>query len=108
MSLTIVETLIKELIETNCIKMGNWKLKNGEISKYYFDIKNIDPFSLDVRIQDYINSPTDNPDETLRYFLDLGYNKPTKWSSTSTDTIPNHRIKELFGQSHCFKDLPIN
>ena len=33
--------MIEELIATNCIKIGNWKLKNGDISKYYFDIKNI-------------------------------------------------------------------
>ena len=33
--------MIEELIDTNCIKIGKWKLKNGEISKYYFDMKNI-------------------------------------------------------------------
>ena len=33
--------LIKELILNNCIKFGNYNLKNGEVSKYYFDIKNI-------------------------------------------------------------------
>ena len=33
--------LIKELIDNNCIKFGNYTLKNGEISKYYFDMKNI-------------------------------------------------------------------
>lgn len=33
--------MIDELFKTNCIKIGNWKLKSGEISKYYFDIKNI-------------------------------------------------------------------
>ena len=33
--------MIEELLATNCIKVGNWKLKNGDISKYYFDIKNI-------------------------------------------------------------------
>ena len=33
--------MIEELINTNCIKIGKWKLKNGEISKYYFDMKNI-------------------------------------------------------------------
>ena len=33
--------MIEELIKSNCIKLGNFKLKNGENSKYYFDIKNI-------------------------------------------------------------------
>ena len=33
--------MIKELIECNCIKIGNFRLKNGDISKYYFDMKNI-------------------------------------------------------------------
>ena len=33
--------MIEELISSNCIKIGKWKLKNGEISKYYYDIKNI-------------------------------------------------------------------
>ena len=28
--------MIKELIDSNCIKIGKWKLKNGETSKYYF------------------------------------------------------------------------
>jgi uridine monophosphate synthetase len=33
--------MIEELINSNCIKLGKWKLKNGETSKYYYDIKNI-------------------------------------------------------------------
>ena len=33
--------MIKELIESNCIKIGTFNLKNGDISKYYFDMKNI-------------------------------------------------------------------
>jgi uridine monophosphate synthetase len=33
--------MIGELINSNCIKVGKWKLKNGETSKYYYDIKNI-------------------------------------------------------------------
>ena len=33
--------MIEELIKSNCINLGNWKLKNGENSKYYFDIKNV-------------------------------------------------------------------
>ena len=33
--------MIKELIEADCIKIGNFKLKNGEVSKYYYDMKNL-------------------------------------------------------------------
>jgi len=33
--------MIDELVKSNCIKIGNWKLKNGDTSKYYYDIKNI-------------------------------------------------------------------
>lgn len=33
--------MIEELIDSNCVKLGNFKLKNGESSKYYFDIKSI-------------------------------------------------------------------
>jgi len=33
--------IISELIDNDCIKIGNFKLKNGDISKYYFDMKNL-------------------------------------------------------------------
>ena len=33
--------MIKSLIDSNCIKFGNFTLKNGELSKYYFDMKNL-------------------------------------------------------------------
>ena len=33
--------MIQELVDSNCVKIGNFKLKNGETSKYYFDIKNV-------------------------------------------------------------------
>lgn len=33
--------IIKELFNKDCIKEGNFTLKNGEISKYYFDMKNL-------------------------------------------------------------------
>ena len=33
--------LIEELIQSNCIKIGNFVLKNGDQSKYYYDIKNL-------------------------------------------------------------------
>ena len=34
-------SIIEELINNNCIKIGSFKLKSGDISKYYFDMKNI-------------------------------------------------------------------
>ena len=33
--------LIHELIKCNCVKVGEFKLRNGEMSKYYFDMKNL-------------------------------------------------------------------
>ena len=33
--------LINDLISGNCIKIGNFCLKDGDISKYYFDMKNL-------------------------------------------------------------------
>ena len=33
--------MIKKLLDTNCIKIGKYQLKNGEISKYYFNLKNL-------------------------------------------------------------------
>ena len=33
--------IIEELFKNGCIKMGEYKLRNGEISKYYFDMKKI-------------------------------------------------------------------
>ena len=33
--------IIKELIESNCIKFGSFILKSGEVSKYYYDMKNL-------------------------------------------------------------------
>ena len=34
-------SFINDLIENECIKEGNFKLKNGEVSKYYFDMKKL-------------------------------------------------------------------
>ena len=33
--------MIQDLFNTNCIKWGNFRLKNGGISKYYFNMKNL-------------------------------------------------------------------
>ncbi len=36
--------MIKELIETNCIQIGCFVLKNGQTSKYYYNMKNLISF----------------------------------------------------------------
>lgn len=38
--------LIEELIAANCIQIGNFTLKNGSTSKYYFDMKNLISYPL--------------------------------------------------------------
>ena len=35
------QILVEKLIQANCIKIGNFTLKNGSKSKYYFDMKNL-------------------------------------------------------------------
>ena len=37
----MINKLINELIQYNCVKVGEFKLRNGETSKYYFDMKNL-------------------------------------------------------------------
>jgi orotate phosphoribosyltransferase len=36
-----LNSIIQQLIQTNSIKLGNFTLKSGQISKYYYDMKNI-------------------------------------------------------------------
>ena len=36
-----MEEIIDNLLNSNCIKEGYFKLRNGEYSKYYFDMKNL-------------------------------------------------------------------
>lgn len=36
-----MEQIITDLKKANCIKEGNFQLRNGEYSKYYFDMKNL-------------------------------------------------------------------
>ena len=38
--------MIKQLIDTKCIQIGNFQLKNGSHSKYYFDMKNLISYPL--------------------------------------------------------------
>lgn len=37
----IKNELLNELIKHDCIKIGNFRLKSGDMSKYYFDMKNL-------------------------------------------------------------------
>lgn len=78
--------LIKELIDSNCIKIGKWKLKNGETSKYYFDIKNIiSTPNLVKKIGDKIYNLLDDFDLicgipygglSIASYISTTYNKP--------------------------------
>lgn len=36
-----MDGIISRLFETNCIKTGVFQLRNGDLSKYYFDMKNL-------------------------------------------------------------------
>ena len=80
------KSLIKELIETNCIKVGNFQLKNGDVSKYYFDMKNIISYpKLLSKIGDLIYEQLDNFDIIcgipygglpISLYISTKYNKP--------------------------------
>lgn len=39
-----INTIIKGMFDSNCIKTGEFLLKSGELSKYYFDLKNLVSF----------------------------------------------------------------
>jgi uridine monophosphate synthetase len=55
--------MICDLIKTNCIKTGKFKLKNGEYSKYYFDMKNLISYpTLLSRIGDELYKLIENCD----------------------------------------------
>ena len=58
--------LIETLIESNCIKIGNFTLKNGNTSKYYFDMKNLISYpQLLSKIGDLIYEKLDDFDIKL-------------------------------------------
>ena len=40
----MTNSIIEGLIQSKCVKMGEFTLKNGELSKYYFDLKNLVSF----------------------------------------------------------------
>ena len=78
--------IIKELIDSNCIKFGNFILKSGEISKYYYDMKNlISNPSLLKKIGDEIYNLLDEFDIIcgipygalpIATYISTQYNKP--------------------------------
>ena len=58
--------MISELLETDCIKKGSFKLKSGEISNYYFDMKQLISYpSLLKKIGDKIYSILDKECDLL-------------------------------------------
>jgi uridine monophosphate synthetase len=78
--------MIDALIKSDCIKIGKWKLKNGDISKYYYDIKNIisDPL-LVKKIGDNLYSKLNDFDIIcgipygglpIALYISTTYNKP--------------------------------
>jgi uridine monophosphate synthetase len=80
------EALIKELIQSNCIKTGKFTLKNGDTSKYYYDLKNIisNP-SLIKQIGDKLYNILDDFDIIcgvpygglpIALYISITYNKP--------------------------------
>ena len=40
----MTNSIIEGLFQSKCVKMGEFTLKNGELSKYYFDLKNLVSF----------------------------------------------------------------
>lgn len=80
------EDIIKELFNANCIKIGNFSRKNGEKSKYYYDIKNLISYpSLLSKIGDLIYNSLDTFDIIcgipygglpIASYISTTYNKP--------------------------------
>ena len=78
--------MIEELIQSHCVKIGNFKLKNGENSKYYFDMKNLISYpSLLKKIGDEIYKKLDSFDIIcgipygglpIASYISTTYNKP--------------------------------
>ena len=54
-NLSDIDFIISSLIKNNSIKTGNFTLKSGQISKYYYDIKNIISFpSLLTKLSEFL------------------------------------------------------
>ena len=80
------EDLIEELIQTQCVKVGNFKLKSGINSKYYFNMKNIISYPhLIKKIGDAIYAKLDEFDIIcgipygglpIASYISTTYNKP--------------------------------
>lgn len=101
---TIKDGLVKELISGNCIKIGNWKLKNGDVSKYYFNMKNIisNP-SLLKRIGDELYKKLNNFDVIcgiphggmpIACYISTTYNKPMIFIRDSKKTYGTANLIE--------------
>ena len=78
--------LIKELMDANCIKMGNFSLKNGEKSKFYYDMKNLISYPrLLAKVGDAVFEMLDDFDIIcgipygglpIASYISTSYNKP--------------------------------
>lgn len=82
----IMDNLIEELLKYNCIKVGNFLLKSGSSSKYYFDMKNLISYpKLLSRIGDLIYNMLNDFDVItgipygglpIATYISTKYNKP--------------------------------
>lgn len=90
--------MIKQLIDTKCIQIGNFQLKNGSHSKYYFDMKNlISKPSLLRRIGDAIYELIKHEDFDLICGVPIGALPIATYISTKYDVpmiIPRIEEKE--------------
>ena len=96
--------LIKELIDNNCIKFGNYTLKNGEISKYYFDIKNIiSKPDLLIKIGDELYKTLNDFDIIcgipygalpIATYISIKYNKPLIYIRDKKKTYGTEKLIE--------------
>ena len=96
--------MIEELIKANCIKIGSFKLKNGEISKYYYDIKNLisHPHLL-RKVGDEIYKMLDDFDIIcgipygalpIATYISTKYNKPMIYARDKTKSYGTERLIE--------------
>ena len=94
--------MIDELIKANCIKIGNFKLKNGEVSKYYYDMKNlISHPKLLKKVGDTIYNMLDDFDIIcgipygalpIATYISIQYNKPMIYIR---DKVKNYGTEKL-------------
>ena len=99
--------MIKELIESNCIKIGTFNLKNGDISKYYFDMKNIISYpKLLSAIGDKIYEKSNDFDIIcgipygglpIATYISTKYNK-LRWKKTPSGSRRRKRREKIFAK----------